>query len=86
MWGWPMKICSIEGCGNKHLAKELCLYHYRLTPKIKAYMSAYASRPEQKEKRSVRGLLCANCNTGLGMFSERQELLTKAAEYLNSHV
>lgn len=30
----------------------------------------------------VRGLLCDNCNHGLGMFKDRPDLLEKAALYL----
>ncbi len=30
----------------------------------------------------VRGLLCTNCNNGLGRFKDRIDLLVKAAEYL----
>lgn len=29
-----------------------------------------------------RGVLCALCNTGLGMFGDSQEILRKAADYL----
>jgi len=32
-----------------------------------------------------RGLLCSNCNNGLGHFKDMTELLMKAAEYLNRH-
>ena len=31
---------------------------------------------------AVRGLLCFNCNAGLGKFGERVELLDAAASYL----
>lgn len=32
-----------------------------------------------------RGLLCTNCNHGLGKFKDDPELLKKAIEYLNAH-
>ncbi len=32
--------------------------------------------------KGIRGLLCSNCNKGLGCFADRTELLTKAIEYL----
>lgn len=32
----------------------------------------------------IRGLLCGNCNTGLGLFKESPELLAKASNYLVS--
>ena len=35
------------------------------------------------ETGSIRGLLCVNCNLGLGAFFHRPELLRAAAEYLN---
>lgn len=31
----------------------------------------------------VRGLLCRNCNSGLGLFKENSEILLKAFNYLN---
>lgn len=33
----------------------------------------------------VRGLLCSNCNVGLGRFSDNYNLLLKAVEYIRKH-
>ncbi len=35
--------------------------------------------------KKVRGLLCAKCNKGLGLFKDRPELLNQAAKYLELH-
>lgn len=32
----------------------------------------------------IRGLLCSNCNLGIGLLQDNPMLLTKAADYLNS--
>jgi hypothetical protein len=36
----------------------------------------------EHESQAVRGLLCHECNIGLGNFSDSEELLTRAIEYL----
>lgn len=33
----------------------------------------------------IRGMLCHNCNAGLGHFKDSIELLNKAEEYLNGY-
>jgi hypothetical protein len=35
---------------------------------------------------TVRGLLCTNCNTGLGMFEENPEFLRSMATYIEDHL
>jgi hypothetical protein len=34
--------------------------------------------------RKVRGLLCSNCNTGLGLYDDNPDLLREAAAYLDA--
>jgi hypothetical protein len=34
----------------------------------------------------VRGLLCAGCNTGIGLFKDSEDLLTKAIKYLKGEL
>lgn len=33
----------------------------------------------------IRGLLCSNCNLGLGLFKDRPEILAAAIRYLSEH-
>ncbi len=33
----------------------------------------------------IRGLLCKNCNTAIGLFKENEEYMVNAIEYLKSH-
>lgn len=37
------------------------------------------------DEPEYRGTLCSECNTGLGMFRDRPDLLLAAAEYLATH-
>lgn len=37
------------------------------------------------ETGEVRGILCGNCNTGIGMLKDNSEIVEKAAKYLREH-
>lgn len=58
-------------------------------------LCAICGNPEQAGKQlsvdhdhtqnKVRGLLCANCNTGIGKFGDDPSMLFKAVTYLVAH-
>jgi hypothetical protein len=43
------------------------------------------SQDHNHSTKELRGLLCSNCNTGLGLFKEDFDLLIKAASYIRSY-
>ena len=61
--------CKI--CGRK----ETSINHYTKQPRALAVDHCH-------DTLKVRGLLCTDCNTGLGCFLDNQEVLTKAILYL----
>ncbi len=46
--------------------------------------TACIDHDHEKGKKSVRGILCSNCNTAIGLFKEKTENLNSAIKYLNS--
>ena len=36
--------------------------------------------------KCIRGVLCSNCNTAIGLLKDSQELLEEAKKYLNMHL
>lgn len=36
--------------------------------------------------KKIRGILCGSCNTGIGKFRESEEIMKKAAKYLNERL
>lgn len=52
----------------------------------KTYRDKWALYVDHNHKTGkVRALLCNNCNSGIGFFSENQDLLRQAIEYLDVH-
>lgn len=66
-------ICETESPGGK--TKRWTIDHYH----VDGFMEM---TPEEKRKY-FRGLLCINCNTGIGMLQDSEELVTKALNYLS---
>ncbi len=64
--------CLLEAqSGRCAICEQLCLTGRRL------------SVDHSHETSEVRGLLCGNCNRGLGMFKDLPERLAKAIIYLS---
>lgn len=76
----------------------ITLYQYNLMLKAQGKVCAICKQPETRKQKSgviqplsvdhchktykVRGLLCNNCNNGIGRLKDDPELLRKAAQYL----
>lgn len=83
------KICFNEQCRDAHYRKR-----YGLTAKqadtmktecefCKVTVDLHIDHCHTTGK--VRGVLCTNCNRGLGHFQENPALLRLAAEYIEKH-
>jgi len=73
-----MKLCT--GCGRTKPAQEFGL-NRRRRPICRDSPAAHIDHDH--DTGQVRGLLCFNCNAGLGQFEDRTELLAAAVDYLN---
>ena len=63
--------------------KGLCAICAVTLTKDRSITSAHIDH--NHETGTVRGILCAGCNSGLGMFKENPEALLNAVEYLEIH-
>ncbi len=83
------------------LREKQLLWRYGLTPlefqkmlELQSGLCAICSTPfvsrphvdHNHKTQKVRGLLCSNCNLGLGLFLDNPFILKMALEYLQSHV
>lgn len=66
--------CAI--CGGRSGARSLHIDHNHVV--------GFNSLPPMEKRKHVRGLLCENCNRGLGHAKDDPELLEKAAAYLEA--
>lgn len=87
-----------SGAGAQRVAKSYYKGRYGLTPdqaeRMRAQGCDVCERPDgvgrwgklhvdhNHETGQVRGVLCTNCNVGLGHFKENPALLRRAADYL----
>lgn len=78
------------------ILKKVNLTHEQYEQRVKDQNGGCAICSEKDEKLSlhvdhdhetneVRGLLCKRCNSGIGLFRERLDLIKKAVEYLENH-
>lgn len=82
--GIKYKVFNMEellrACGNKC---EICKKPFNSTPHIDHDHSCCTS--DYTCGKCFRGLLCGNCNYGLGHFKDSPEALREAANYLEKH-
>lgn len=76
-------VCAICGCNPKDQL------NIKGQPLLKKNLSVDHEHTEAdwsrgtKDKSTIRGLLCVNCNQALGGFKDDPALMLKAIEYLN---
>ena len=86
-----------EKCKGYDVKKlGITLEEYKALLRVQGNSCAVCSKSEKEEGRAlaidhchetkkIRGLLCTNCNTGLGNFKDDVDKLRSAIEYLDKH-
>lgn len=90
------KGCLKCARGTRSSIREIRLHHYGLT---EAELDSLILKQDGRcsiclreaplvidhdhSTNDIRGLICANCNVGLGMFNDSPERLERALQYLN---
>lgn len=79
---YGMSIEDFEALRQKQNGQcEICLVKLEIHPDSSVRTKRVAI-DHCHQTGVIRGLLCANCNTGLGMFKDNYKLLQAASEYL----
>lgn len=83
------KECILEQCRNAHYKKRYGLTSQEAdTLKTKCELCGTTEQlhiDHNHETGEIRGVLCTNCNRGLGHLKDSPVLLRKAAEYLEKY-
>ena len=80
------RIKKSYGIDKNQVENMLLMQNNKCAICMKNFGDLYINRfhiDHNHKNNKVRGLLCSNCNLGIGFFKEDKEFLSKAIEYLN---
>lgn len=84
---WKAKRRSVKGLGtlDQSFVEALWLAQDKQCAICKIDIPKTAHIDHDHETKKLRGLLCRNCNPGLGQFKDNPAILDAAAAYLRKH-
>jgi len=98
---WKTRIRAIQANIGRKCRYGITVEHFNQLLKMQNGLCAICGQPSTARDKfgkirslgvdhdhktgKLRGLLCSNCNTGLGQFREKIKFLEKAIEYLKKH-
>src|ERR1035437_5744933 len=66
-----MKVCIIEGCGGKHIAKGYCSTHYK---RFQTHGTPQADKPKENHNKRLRNIGITCISIGCKRPAERAQL------------